>query len=331
MENLTCSNYTSRKYSYFRNVFSKWLGVTLLLLFPLLMTSSLMAQSACISGSQTICAGSPVVLTVTLTGSPNFSFTYTDGTSNYTVTGVTSTTYEFSLTPSTNTIYSMVSMTDANGAGTVCPLGTPGHEADITVLAIPTATLSSNQTLCQGNTATSLSVNFTSGTSPWKIVYTDGTTPVTVTGITTNPYIIPITPTTNTTYTLQTVADFYQACSSTGNSITLTIQSLPTAVLSSSQTLCQDASLLNQTASLTISLTGAAPWDIIYNDGNSSVSVTGINSSPFVFTVSPSQTTTYDLIKVTDIFGCVTTTSSSIVVTVNNFPVPSITAASTLL
>lgn len=305
--------------------------MSLLVLFAIMSAPVVFGQSACISGAQTICSGNPVSLTVTLSGTPNFSFTYTDGTSNFTITGITSTSYEFSITPSTTTVYSMVSMTDANGTGTVCPLGTPGHEADITVLTIPTATLSSSQTLCQGNTATNLSVNFTSGTSPWKIVYTDGTNPVTITGITSNPYIIGVTPTANTTYTLQTVGDFYQACFSTGNSITLTIQNLPTAVLSSSQTLCQDASLLNQTATLTINLTGAAPWDVIYNDGNSNVSITGITSTPFVFTVSPAQTTTYDLIKVTDIFGCATTTTSTIVVTVNNFPVPSITAASTLV
>ncbi len=302
----------------------------IIVFLSILGSTNIFSQTACISGSQTICAGSPVDLTVTLTGTANFSFSYSDGTTTYSVTGITGTTYILSLTPSSNTIYNMVSMSDANGPGTVCPLGTPGYEADITVLIIPTATLSSNQTLCQGSTATSLSVNFTSGTSPWKIIYTDGTTPVTVTGITNNPYIIGVTPTANSTYTLQTVGDVFQSCFSTGNSITLTLQSLPTAVLSSSQTLCQDASLLNQTANLTVNLTGASPWSITYNDGINNVPILGI-SSPFTFSVSPSQTTTYTIINVTDVFGCSTTTSSSIVVTVNNFPVPSITSASTLV
>jgi len=303
----------------------------IIVFLSILGSTNIFSQTACISGSQTICAGSPVDLTVTLTGTANFSFSYSDGTTTYSVTGITGTTYILSLTPSSNTIYNMVSMSDANGPGTVCPLGTPGYEADITVLIIPTATLSSNQTLCQGSTATSLSVNFTSGTSPWKIIYTDGTTPVTVTGITNNPYILGVTPTANSTYTLQTVGDVFQSCFSTGNSITLTLQSLPTAVLSSSQTLCQDASLLNQTANLTVNLTGVSTWSITYNDGINNVPILGINSSPFTFSVSPSQTTTYTIINVTDVFGCSTTTSSSIVVTVNNFPVPSITSASTLV
>jgi gliding motility-associated-like protein len=66
-----------------------------------------------IAGAGTICSGSSTVLTVSLTGTAPFRFTYTDGTNTFTVGPVATTTYQFTVEPVTNTTYTINSVTDA--------------------------------------------------------------------------------------------------------------------------------------------------------------------------------------------------------------------------
>jgi hypothetical protein len=86
---------------------------------------------------------------------------------------------------------------------------------NVTFPEIPTATLSAIGTthVCIGQTA-SLTVALT-GVSPWTITYTDGTTPVTVTGIIPNHYEFNPAVTSNKTYTISNVTDA-NGCPNTG-------------------------------------------------------------------------------------------------------------------
>lgn len=135
------------------------------------------------------------------------------------------------------------------------------------------------------------------GSSPWQVVYTDGVTPVTRTGITNNPFIIQVTPAVSTTYTLTNVSNICGPGTASG-SASILIANVATATLSANQTICTGTS-----AQLTVSLTGASPWNITWTNGVTPISVTGITNNPYTFNVTPTATTTYSLTQVSDPCG----------------------------
>jgi PKD domain-containing protein/type IX secretion system substrate protein len=106
------------------------------------------------------------------------------------------------VTPLVTTSYAVTSF--LNGCNSY---GTDGTAyVTVTVNPRPTAVISANQTVCNGGTAT-FSVAFT-GTGPWRLTYTNGTTPTTVNNINTNPYIFNVpNMTVNSTYTVTALND----------------------------------------------------------------------------------------------------------------------------
>ena len=68
------------------------------------------------------------------------------------------------------------------------------------------------------------------------------------------------------------------------NLFTVTINDLPTAILSGDTQICE-----NETADITINLTGTAPWNISYTDGTNTFSET-TSDNPYIFTVSDAGT-----------------------------------------
>ncbi|HZK07911.1 MAG TPA: immunoglobulin-like domain-containing protein, partial [Bacteroidales bacterium] len=87
--------------------------------------------------------------------------------------------------------------------------GNPAIEVtrEVIVHELPTATISGNQSICNGFTAT-LSVVFT-GAALFDFTYSDGIEEVTLTGIPAipSPYTFDVNPTANTTYTITNVTD----------------------------------------------------------------------------------------------------------------------------
>jgi hypothetical protein len=83
----------------------------------------------------------------------------------------------------------------------------------------PTTVVSGGGTLCAGNPVPIVSIALT-GISPWSVTYTNGTTPITVSGITSSPYnFIPTSP---GTYTVSAVSGpFCDGGTSTGSAVVL--------------------------------------------------------------------------------------------------------------
>ncbi len=75
--------------------------------------------TATLSGDNNICEGQSTDLTFALTGTGPFTITYSDGSSNYVLNNINGPSHTESVTPTTNTTYSLVSITAAlNCSGT---------------------------------------------------------------------------------------------------------------------------------------------------------------------------------------------------------------------
>jgi gliding motility-associated-like protein len=184
--------------------------------------------TATISGSDTICAGDAIPdVTITLTGTGPWSVTYTDGTTPVTINPATSPATLSGLADGT---YTITAVSDNNCTGTF------SGSATILTNPLPTATISGGGTICAGDAIPDATITLT-GTGPWSVTYTDGTTPVTI-----NPATSPVTLSglADGTYTVTTVSD--NNCTGTfSGSATILTNPLPTAIDQNPQ-VCEDAS-----------------------------------------------------------------------------------------
>jgi hypothetical protein len=240
------------------------------------------APSASISGTQNICTGDSAQLTVTFTGVAPWILNYTDGTTSTIVSGILNSPYLFSVTPSTSRNYTL------NSVYSSC-FGSISGTAAVTVSSPSVGFLSGNATICQGS-STTIQVGL-SGTGPWAITYSEGTTAVTIPNIVASPYSFTVTPSQTRVYSLINVSS---ACTGTAaGSATVVVNPIPTASMSGTTAFCSGG-----TAQLSIQLTGVSPYSVTYNNGGPPIVVSGITSSPYVFTVTPVAASTYTVTNV---------------------------------
>jgi gliding motility-associated-like protein len=244
--------------------------------------------TATLSGDATICDGDNTNLTFTFGGMAPWSIVYTDGTSTFNASGINTSPYTVSVSPSSTTTYSMTSVTDANCTGSA------NGTATITVNPLPDVTATpTSETICSGGTTGISLASLIGGTTfAWTATPTGGITgssagtgssitqTLTNPGTTAGTVIYTITPTANT-------------CVGTPITVVVTVNANPTAVLSGSIMICSGSS-----ANLQVNLTGTGPWTFTYNDG-ADQTVT-LNTNPATISVNPSVTTTYVAVSLSD-------------------------------
>jgi hypothetical protein len=132
------------------------------------------AQTAAISGDAAICAGSAANLTIDFTGTAPFTYSYSNGTTTLGPFATNNDPELVSVSPGTATTYTLVSMSDASGPGTV------SGSAAITVdTAPPVGSITSSGFIvppagCNGGTA-AVSCNAVPGATGYTWTATPGT------------------------------------------------------------------------------------------------------------------------------------------------------------
>ena len=169
--------------------------------------------TATISGSQSICTGQSTTIPVTFTGVAPFTFVYSNGTNNQTIT-TPSNPYSLIVTPTALTNYSLVSMTDAACSGTATGTHT------VSVIVPLNATLNVFSPVCSNAPLQTLT-----GGSPAGGVYSG----VGVSGTTFNPAV--------GTQTITYTVTYVSGCSKSASQ-SFVVNALPTVSLSSLGTVC---------------------------------------------------------------------------------------------
>ena len=227
---------------------------------------------------------------------------------------------------------------------------TPGGAATITVTPNGTGCYSAATLSCTANNCPSPTIDThpipstkcTGESTSFNIAQTGGATiqwQVSTNGGTTYTNISPSTIYSGETGLTLTISDvsgltgnLYRAkvteagglCSITSNPALLTVNGLPTAVITGTTAICSGKS-----TDLTVTLTGTAPWNYSYSDGTSTIVKNAISTSPSKITVTPSLTTTYTLMSVSDAY-CTGTYNGSAVITIKSIPVATPISDSTL-
>ncbi|WP_173820233.1 T9SS type B sorting domain-containing protein, partial [Niastella vici] len=101
-----------------------------------------------------VCPGTKTKLTITLTGTAPFNLTYTDDTASHTVNGITNSIYQFEVTPTTSTKYTITSVADA-----VCINNSPNASAMLNVIK-PPASIRYNEVITSVNLSTPLRARY---------------------------------------------------------------------------------------------------------------------------------------------------------------------------
>jgi hypothetical protein len=240
--------------------------------------------SATISGTTTICSGQSASININFTGAAPYNFTYTNGTIN-TPSSTSLDPYTFNVTPTVNTTYTLVSMNNSTCTGTI------SGSAVVTVIVPTNATLTAFNPVCSNSGLQTLV-----GGTPAGGVYSG-------TGVSAGKFD-PSVGTQTITYTVT----YASGCTRSASQV-FTVNAPPSATLSGTQTICS-----SQSANLSVNFTGSAPFNFTYSNGTVNTPVT-TSSNPYTLVVSPTSTTTYTLVSMSN-GSCNGTTAGSAIVTV---------------
>ena len=189
-------------------------------------------------------------------------------------------------TPGTYTVFNDIAASGSCAAAQ--------NSTSITVNALPSATVTGGGSQCGNATPIDVTVVL-SGTGPWDLVVSTGTSSTTITGQTTSPLIIPVT--VSGTYTVTSVTENGCSASGTGSAV-ITFSNGPTPTISPVSSLCSNAGAITLVASPSGgTFTGTGVTGTQFNPASASVGSNVVNYS------------------VTDGSGCTGSTSVSIVVT----------------
>jgi PKD repeat protein len=183
---------------------------------------------------------------------------------------------------------------------------------NVSVKPLPAAILSGGGTICEGSTG-SLFVDF-AGTGPYTFTYAINGVPQAPVNTEADPFTLNAT--LAGTYTIVNVTDA-TGCTNIGfGSAVISYYPRPTGIISGGATLCGGAS-----STVTFAFTGAPPFTFTYTDGVTPLTVPNWPNAVYILTVTPSASSSYTLLSLTDGNTCNGTVSGSAEIIVNPPPV----------
>ena len=183
-----------------------------------------------LSEDTVICLGTAANALFQLTGWAPYSIHYTDGTNNYTATGLYGPMDTVFLSPTSGpTTYTFTSVEDSH-----CSSDLDSDNLTVDLYPVTSGQISGNASICSGESA---QLTFTlEGVQPWTIIYTEnGSNPQTITA-NSSPYSLTVYPTITTLYEIQSVTDV-NCDGETSGSATITVAPVPSADAGSDQTI----------------------------------------------------------------------------------------------
>jgi len=183
----------------------------------------------------------------------------------------------------------------------------------VNTLSVAPTGITGTSTICTGGSTTLTLTGGSLGTGAswqWYSGSCGGTSAGTGTSVT-------VSPTSPTTYYVNAAG----TCNTTVcQSITVTVLPLPNGNISGTTSIC-----IGQSTNITFNFTaGAGPFNVVYFNGSGNTSLNGISSGQTV-SVSPTTTTTYSLVSITDANTCVRTTGFGASATITVNPLPTVT------
>jgi type IX secretion system substrate protein len=242
-------------------------------------------------GATAFCAGGSVLLTAA-TGT-----SYQWMKNGLTIAGATASTYSATAAGNYTCIIT-------NSCGNVT-----SNLIAVTVNQGPVAVLSGTASICKGS-STIIVASFTNAPGPYSFVFNPGGI---IVNTASNPYAIPVSPASTTTYTLVSVANANCAGTVSG-SATITVNPLPSATITPAgpATFCSGGSIVLNAP------TGA---NKTYQWKKSANLIPGATLSSYTATASGN----YRVIVTNTVTGCSKTTGNATIVTVNALPAATIT------
>jgi hypothetical protein len=229
--------------------------------------------SVTISGSSTICNSSTATLTFTITNGP-VDLTYTDGTNSYNLTNVNNTTTAITPTLTSSKTYTITSVQRHNAP--TCS-GTYSGSAVITVHQVPNVSISGNTTICRGSSA-NITFNITGDAATYNVVYSNGTSNYTLSGIS-NGYVLQVSPTTTTTYSLVSIQEASApSCTGTVNpaTVVITVDQPPTTANAGTDS--SSCTVLSSAMAGNNPVTGTGTWSTVSQPSGSNIYFTDLHS-----------------------------------------------------
>ncbi len=276
-----------------------------------------------------ICEGEIVNLNISVSGpTPQiYTIEYAKNGSDTTTINIVGSSGVINEAPDSTTLYTLISVTDNFRS---CRVDAPSTSFNDSILiqvdSLPRATLTGGDTICAGDSA-ALVANITEGDGPFTVIITNlGTITNYNSGDT-----IWVLPSSTTIYSLASVTDT-NSCEATGGGLltgtpTVVVNPLPVAQLLGNATIC-----FGDTTDLSVLVTvGTGPYTVVIDNGDTVMNYNNLDPIP----VAPAVTTTYNLLEVTDTFGCSTFAPSASLtgspqVTVNPLPTAQVQSNDTI-